>query len=101
RTSANPDYLEQDAHARAVAFCRELHERGWFVPHWPTEFEGGGRPIIEQVIIREELAYAGAPLVNSNGVNMLAPVLFQWGTDAQRERYLGPIARSEVMWAQG
>jgi alkylation response protein AidB-like acyl-CoA dehydrogenase len=101
RTSANPDYLPRDAHSRAVIFCRALHERGWFVPHWPDEFEGGGRPIIEQVIIREELAYAGAPLVNSNGVNMLAPVLFQWGTDAQRARHLGPIARSEVMWAQG
>jgi alkylation response protein AidB-like acyl-CoA dehydrogenase len=101
RTIANPDYLPRDAHARAVAFCRELHARGWFVPHWPAEHEGGGRPIIDQVIIREELAYAGAPLVNSNGVNMLAPVLFRWGTPEQKERHLAPIARSEVMWAQG
>jgi alkylation response protein AidB-like acyl-CoA dehydrogenase len=101
RTIANPDYLPRDAHVRAVDFCRALHDRGWFVPHWPAEHGGGGRPIIDQVIIREELAYAGAPLVNSNGINMLAPVLFQWGTSEQRERHLGPIARSEVMWAQG
>jgi alkylation response protein AidB-like acyl-CoA dehydrogenase len=101
RTSANPDYLPVDAHRRAVEFCRELHRRGWFVPHWPADHEGGGRPIIEQVIIREELAYAGAPLVNSNGVNMLAPVLFRWGTPEQREQHLPAIARSEVMWAQG
>jgi len=101
RTVANPDYLPRDAHERAVAFCRELHARGWFVPHWPAEHEGGGRPIIEQVIIREELAYAGAPLVNSNGTNMLAPVLFQSGTPEQQAQHLGPIARSEVMWAQG
>jgi alkylation response protein AidB-like acyl-CoA dehydrogenase len=101
RTAANPDYLPEADHRRAVEFCRELHGRGWFVPHWPAEHEGGGLGIVEQVVIREELAYEGAPLVNTNGVNMLAPVLFRYGTPDQRERHLPPIARSEVMWAQG
>jgi alkylation response protein AidB-like acyl-CoA dehydrogenase len=101
RSAANADYLPEDAHQRAVDFCRALHSRGWFVPHWPAEFEGGGLPIIEQMIIREELAYAGAPLVNSNGTNMLAPILFKFGTEEQKRSYLPPIARSEVMWAQG
>ena len=101
RTAANPDYLPGDAHERAVAFCRKLHEQGWFVPHWPAQYEGGGRGIVEQVIIREELAYAGAPLVNTNGVNMLAPVLFKYGTPEQKAEHLPAIARSERMWAQG
>ncbi|OBG40403.1 acyl-CoA dehydrogenase family protein [Mycobacterium sp. E3198] len=101
RTAANPDYLPRDAHGRAVAFCRALHEQGWFVPHWPAEYEGGGRGIVEQVVIREELAYAGAPLVNTNGVNMLAPVLFKYGTPEQKAEHLPAIARSERMWAQG
>ncbi len=101
RSAANPDYLPRDAHERAIAFCRKLHERGWFVPHWPAEYEGGGRGIVEQVIIREELAYAGAPLVNTNGVNMLAPVLFKYGTPEQKAEHLPAIARSERMWAQG
>ncbi|CAA0079213.1 Putative acyl-CoA dehydrogenase FadE17 [Mycolicibacterium vanbaalenii] len=101
RTSANPDYLSRDGHERAVAFCRELHAQGWFVPHWPDEYEGGGRNVVEQVVIREELAYAGAPLVNTNGVNMLAPVLFRFGTPEQKAEQLPKIARSERMWAQG
>jgi alkylation response protein AidB-like acyl-CoA dehydrogenase len=101
RTAANPDYLPRDGHERAVAFCKALHERGWFVPHWPAQFEGGGRSVVEQVVIREELAYAGAPLVNTNGVNMLAPVLFKYGTPDQQAEHLPAIARSERMWAQG
>jgi pimeloyl-CoA dehydrogenase len=101
RTSANPDYLPRDSHDRAVAFCRKLHEQGWFVPHWPAKFEGGGLGVVEQVVIREELAYAGAPLVNTNGVNMLAPVLFRFGTPEQQAEQLPLIARSERMWAQG
>ncbi|QLL08919.1 acyl-CoA dehydrogenase family protein [Mycobacterium vicinigordonae] len=101
RTAANPDYLPRDGHERAVAFCKQLHAQGWFVPHWPARYEGGGLGVVEQVVIREELAYAGAPLVNTNGVNMLAPVLFKFGTAEQQEQHLPPIARSERMWAQG
>ena len=101
RPAGNADYLPKDEHEEAVAFCQRLHEQGWFVPHWPVEFGGGGRPVFEQVIIREELAYAGAPLVNNNGVNMLAPVLFRYGTAAQQAEHLPGIAHSEVMWAQG
>ncbi|MCV7257190.1 acyl-CoA dehydrogenase family protein [Mycobacterium shimoidei] len=101
RTAANPDYLPRDSHERAVAFCRKLHAQGWFVPHWPAKYEGGGLGVVQQVVIREELAYAGAPLVNTNGVNMLAPVLFRFGTPEQQQEHLPLIARSERMWAQG
>jgi alkylation response protein AidB-like acyl-CoA dehydrogenase len=101
RTAANPDYLPRDAHDRAVAFCQALHAQGWFVPHWPAQYGGGGRSVVEQMVIREELAYAGAPLVNTNGVNMLAPVLFKYGTPEQKAEHLPSIARSERMWAQG
>jgi alkylation response protein AidB-like acyl-CoA dehydrogenase len=101
RSAANADYLPEEGHRRAVAFCRALHEQGWFVPHWPAEHEGGGSGVTEQMIIREQLAYAGAPLVNSNGTNMLAPILFANGTEEQKARFLPGIARSETMWAQG
>lgn len=101
RTAANADYLSFEEHEDAIDFCRRLHTQGWFVPHWPVEFGGGGRPIVDQVIIREELAYAGAPLVNANGVNMLAPVLFRYGTPEQQATHLPGIAESRVMWAQG
>ena len=50
RSAANADYLPAEAHRQAVAFCQRLHARGWFVPHWPVEFGGGGRPIVDQVI---------------------------------------------------
>ncbi|HEY3669667.1 MAG TPA: acyl-CoA dehydrogenase family protein [Acidimicrobiia bacterium] len=100
-SAANADYLADDGHERAVGFCQALHNKGWFVPHWPASYEGGGLGTIEQMIIREQLAYAGAPLVNSNGTNMLAPILFSYGSDEQKDRYLPAIARSETMWAQG
>ena len=87
-SAANADYLPEDGHQRAVAFCQALHAKGWFVPHWPGKYEGGGLGTIEQMIIREQLAYSGAPLVNSNGTNMLAPILFSYGSDEQKQQYL-------------
>ena len=73
---ANPDTCRAMRTSARRRSARELHVQGWFVPHWPARYEGGGLGVVEQVVIREELAYAGAPLVNTNGVNMLAPVSF-------------------------
>ena len=36
-----------------------------------------------------------------NGINMLGLILIRYGTEAQREQFLGPIMRDEMIWAQG
>ena len=69
RTAANPDYLPRDAHERAVVFCKALHEQGWFVPHWPAQHEGGGRGVVEQVVIREELEQRHTDLMAYEAIN--------------------------------
>ena len=91
----------EEEYAWVHAFNRRLGAAGWLVPHWPVEYGGRGLGIIEQVIVREELAYRRAPLINPNGVNMLGPVLMREGSEAQRARHLPGIARGEVIWAQG
>ena len=56
---------------------------------------------MEQFILNQELARAGAPPVGGSGVNMLGPTLILHGTDEQRSRHLPPILAGEVTWAQG
>ncbi|MEJ2205775.1 MAG: acyl-CoA dehydrogenase family protein [Gemmatimonadota bacterium] len=82
-------------------FNRRLGAAGWLVPHWPVEYGGRGLGIIEQVVVREELAYRRAPLINPNGLNMLGPILMREGTDEQKARHLPGIASADVIWAQG
>src|SRR4051794_37085195 len=69
---------------------------------WPSEFGGGGRAPVEQIIVDQELAAAGAPeFVNVVGLDVLGPSLLRFGTDEQRRRYIPSILSAEEIWCQG
>ncbi|MFJ5731659.1 acyl-CoA dehydrogenase family protein [Streptomyces paradoxus] len=73
----------------------------WSVVSWPEEFGGRGSSLLEWLIFEEEYYRAGAPgRVSQNGINLLAPTLFEHGTDEQRARVLPSMASGEVIWAQ-
>src|SRR5213078_382282 len=62
----------------------------------------GGRPAIEQIIVDEELAGAGAPeFVNVVGLDVLGPSLLRFGSDEQRARHIPSILSAEEIWSQG
>ena len=69
---------------------------------WPAEFGGGGGAAIDQIVIDQELAAAGAPeFVNVVGLGVLGPSLLRFGNDAQRARYIPSILSAEEIWCQG
>ncbi|MFD5949707.1 acyl-CoA dehydrogenase family protein [Streptomyces collinus] len=73
----------------------------WSVVSWPEQFGGRGSSLLEWLVFEEEYYRAGAPgRVSQNGINLLAPTLFEYGTDEQRARVLPPMASGEVIWAQ-
>ncbi len=92
---------DRDEHAVALAFNKKLSERGWLTAHWPKEYGGLSYSIMEQVVLREEIGYRRAPVLNANGLNMLGPVLMIYGSEEQKRQHLPGIAKAEVMWAQG
>ncbi|MCA9829641.1 MAG: acyl-CoA dehydrogenase family protein [Dehalococcoidia bacterium] len=97
------DRKSPDAESRqaAVDWHAALNERRWVAPHWPVEYGGAGLSPMEQFILNQELARAGAPPVGGSGVGMLGPTLIVHGSDDQRKKYLPPILAGEVTWAQG
>jgi alkylation response protein AidB-like acyl-CoA dehydrogenase len=78
-----------------------LYERGWAAPHWPTRYGGPGLDATRRFILSEELELAGAPPLSPFGLQMVGPLLMQFGTDAQRQRYLPKILSGEEVWCQG
>jgi alkylation response protein AidB-like acyl-CoA dehydrogenase len=81
---------------------RVLAAGGWSVPQWPVEYGGRGIGVIEWLIYEEEYWAAGAPgRVSANGVSLLAPTIFEFGTPEQRQRFLPPMGTGEEIWAQG
>ncbi|MEU2238778.1 acyl-CoA dehydrogenase family protein [Streptomyces sp. NPDC018338] len=80
---------------------RTLFADRWSVVSWPEEYGGRGASILQWLIFEEEYYAAGAPgRVSQNGINLLAPTLFEHGTDEQRARILPSMASGEVIWAQ-
>jgi alkylation response protein AidB-like acyl-CoA dehydrogenase len=78
------------------------HRAGYVGRAWPREFGGGGRPPVEQIIVDQELAAAGAPeFVNVVGLDVLGPSLLRFGTVEQRQRHIPPILDADEIWCQG
>jgi alkylation response protein AidB-like acyl-CoA dehydrogenase len=81
---------------------RELWEGGWAAVSWPREYGGQGRSLWEWMIFEEEYYGAGlGPRAAQNGIFLLAPSLFEFGTEEQKSTLLPRIAAVDDMWAQG
>src|SRR5271170_6517112 len=84
------------------AWERELGADRWSVVSWPAAYGGRGIGIMEWLIFEEEYYRARAPKqVSQNGIFLLAPTLLEYGTPAQKERFLPPMAAGEEIWCQG
>lgn len=84
-----------------VAWERELASGNWGMVTWPEAYGGRGLDLIRWLIFEEEYWRAGAPLrANQNGIFLLGPTIMEYGTDAQKERFLTPMADGRVIWAQ-
>ena len=78
------------------------YRAGYVGRAWPREFGGGGRAPVEQIVVDQELAAAGAPeFVNVVGLDVLGPSLLRFGTEQQRQRHIAPILDATQIWCQG
>ncbi len=84
------------------AWEQEMADDRWSVVSWPEEYGGRGVGLLEWLVFEEEYWRAQAPLrVSQNGIFLLAPTLFEFGTEEQRARYLPPMASGREIWCQG
>ena len=84
-----------------VTWQRILNKKGWAVPHWPKEYGGTGWTPVQQYIFLEELQATPAPSPLPFGVNMVGPVIYTFGNEAQKKHYLPRIANLDDWWCQG
>ncbi|MFI5307642.1 MAG: acyl-CoA dehydrogenase family protein [Polyangiales bacterium] len=80
---------------------RILHQKGWAAPNWPTEHGGANLDPTKRFILREELMLAGTPDLSPFGLGMVGPLLIQFGSDAQKQRFLPRILNGDEIWCQG
>jgi len=81
---------------------RRLFDAGWAVVSWPRAYGGRDASLWEWLIFEEEYYRAGGPQrVTQNGIFLLAPSLFEFANDAQRDHVLPRMASGEDRWCQG
>ncbi len=78
-----------------------LGAKGWLAAAWPVEYGGPGWGIEEQYVFDEELERAGVPTVTPMGVIYVGPVIYTFGSEAQKAEWLPGIRDGSVGWAQG
>jgi len=84
-----------------VFWQRTLNEKGWGVAHWPVEYGGTGWDAVKQYIFLEEMMMAPAPPPLAFGTSMVGPVIYTFGSEAQKKRFLPGIANLDDWWCQG
>ena len=82
-------------------FAKAKEKGGWDVPKWPVEFGGPGWSPTQHYIWEKETAVATLPFDLPFGLSMLAPVLMNYGSKEQQERFLPEIRARKVNWCQG
>lgn len=80
---------------RVLEFNRKLGAKGWIGIHWPKEYGGGGRSVIDQLIIIDELASRYAMIANCQAL-MIVPSLLANGTEEQKMEVIPKVARGEI-----
>ena len=74
----------------------------WAVVSWPKAFGGRDASLWEWLIFEEEYYRVGGPQrVTQNGIFLLAPTIFEFGTPAQQEYYLPRMSSAVDLWCQG
>jgi len=87
---------------RRVEWQRTMHRAGWVGIAWPREYGGRGATLMEQIIYDEECFRARAPVLPGySGTGMLGQTLIEWGTEAQKKRFIPRILTAEDIWCQG
>jgi alkylation response protein AidB-like acyl-CoA dehydrogenase len=84
-----------------LSWHKVLAKKGWVAPSWPVEHGGAGWTPTQKYIWSEELARADCVGIMPFGITMLGPVLYTFGAEAQKQRFLPDIFAGNVWWCQG
>ncbi len=78
-----------------------IAEKGWTGVNWPVEYGGTGWTPVQKYIFSREMADANVPEMVPFGLSMVGPVIYTFGNEEQKQRFLPDILASRVWWCQG
>ena len=97
KTRAGKSYARDDH----MAWQQALGKQGWLTYTWPKKYGGPGFDVTQRFLFENVMAEEGAPRIIPFGTKMVGPVIYTFGSDEQKERFLPGIRSSQVWWCQG
>ncbi|MBV9239728.1 MAG: acyl-CoA dehydrogenase family protein [Xanthobacteraceae bacterium] len=98
------DKMMRSAHPEKsdiIRWQRILNAKGWAVPHWPVEWGGTNWTPVQRYIFTEEVTQWPAPETLSFNTTMVGPVLYTFGSEEQKRRFLPAAANLDIWFCQG
>jgi alkylation response protein AidB-like acyl-CoA dehydrogenase len=82
-------------------WTRLLNTQGWAAPAWPKQYGGTDWTPLQRYLFQLELRAAGAPVQDQSAMELVGPVLYTYGSEAQKREYLPRILNADTFWCQG
>ena len=76
-----------------------IAEGGWVLPYLPAPWGRAATPV-EQIIISQEFSSGRVKRPSMGIAAWLIPSIVAYGTDEQKQRFLPPTFRGEMIWCQ-
>ncbi len=86
--------------ADVIAWMKILAKQGWSAASWPQEYGGTGWSPTQQLVFDEECMRAGAPQKPIVGLSLVAPIIYTFGSEEQKQTHLPGIRNAETWWGQ-
>jgi alkylation response protein AidB-like acyl-CoA dehydrogenase len=83
-----------------IAWMKILAKQGWSATHWPLAHGGTGWSSAQQLVFEEECMRAGAPQKPIVGLSLVAPIIYTFGSEEQKQAHLPGIRNAETWWGQ-
>jgi alkylation response protein AidB-like acyl-CoA dehydrogenase len=95
--------VEERSPAFGMEWNQKVREKRWVGFSWPKDVGGGGGSIMEQVILKDEMAQRRAPALGScfMGLAWVGPSLIEYGTEDQKRKYIPDILDGKYQWCTG
>ena len=84
-----------------LVWHRLLFKKGWVAPSWPKELGGCSWSVTQRYIFSNETAQASMPTTLPFGLGMVGPVIYTFGSEAQKKNFLPRILSGDDWWCQG
>lgn len=89
------------SHEDERRWTKIVAQKGWQTYSWPEELGGLNWSAMKQFVFEDEMYKGYAPPISFNVLHMIGPVIYRFGSEGLKQRFLPKIRNGDITWCQG